>query len=134
MEVSVEFVAAFLLLVLPALFVAGYKLARNTYPIVVGQLSDFVHQNLPDEALYLLEQAATMAVRAAEQAEVKEQLLKTGEEKLAYALDILQTFLNEAGFGAINVKVLEAAIRAALNQELHKSPPQPVEFPFELVA
>ncbi len=73
----------------------------------------------PDTA-WLLEQAASMAVKAAEQANVAQHL----DSKKDYALEVANKWLAAHGV-PIDTFLLDAAIEAAVFDELNKNKPQP---------
>ena len=69
----------------------------------------------PELNWYLME-AVSIAIYAAEQAGLQ----GFAEDKLQYALNIAQEYLNEHGWEEINVVVLEAAIEAEVLKEFPK--------------
>lgn len=68
----------------------------------------------------LIDQFVAIAVQAVEQAHLKEQFYATGEEMLAAAVELVQSFLDSHGLQAIDVSELEARIRAAILEGVNK--------------
>lgn len=79
-------------------------------------------EHSPDIA-YILEEAASMAVMAAEQAGAAGYIT----EKKEYALGIAQAFLNAKGI-KIDLALLDAAIEAAVYKELNSNKIQAASF------
>jgi len=82
---------------------------------------DELKSQLNSDQLFLLEQFAAIAVKAMEQAQLKENLEATGEQLLEGAVEIVQSFLNAHGMSQFSVEDVVAAIRAALRDGVHKS-------------
>ena len=100
-------------LAVPVLAYQGYKFAKAKVAEAKSQLN--VNQ------LYLFNQFVAIAVKAMEQAKLKEQLEASAEELLAGAVFIVQNFLDNHGMSGFNVADIEAAIRAALRDGIHKA-------------
>jgi hypothetical protein len=64
---------------------------------------------------YVLEELAAMAVKAAEQAKVAQLI----EDKKAYALSVMESWLEQRGY-SINLHAISAAIEAAVYDEFTK--------------
>lgn len=79
--------------------------------------------------LYLFQQFVAIAVKAMEQAKLKEQLEATAEDLLAEAVGIVQSFLDAHGMSQFSVSDIEAAIRAALRDGLQKGQDEDVSHP-----
>lgn len=80
-----------------------------------------IRARLTIEQNALIDQFVIIAVQAVEQAHLKEQLYATGEEMLAAAVEIVQSFLDSHGLSSIKVADLEARIRAAILEGWNKA-------------
>jgi len=106
-----EFAMGLLVLVLPVLSVFLIK-ALNA--LVKKWLVEL--ENSKPELKWYLDEAAALAVRAAEQSGLQGFV----EDKKLYALEIAQKFLDEHGWEEVDVAVLEAAIEAEVLKQFPK--------------
>ena len=106
-----QFVQAFLMASIPPLagMLAAYLvgLIRKTWLEVRSYAGDWV---------WLLDEAARIAVRAAEQMELAEII----SDKKQYAVATVDAFLKEKGF-TVDLSLIEAAIEAAVLREFGKN-------------
>lgn len=103
---------AVLVLVLPALIGAGVSWLKLKWTVY--------RDGKGGEWAWALEQAAEIAVRAAEQSKLAG-LIK---DKKTYAITIAEKYLGERGL-AIDLDVLDAAIEAEVQRRFGKTPAQP---------
>lgn len=118
LSVSVQQFLQFALLgivtfVVPVLAYQSYKWIKANAEQIKSQLDA--------NQLYLLEQFVAIAVKAMEQAQLKEQLEATAEQLLAGAVAIVQSYLDAHGITAFSVEDIVSAIRAALRDGVHKA-------------
>lgn len=73
------------------------------------------------QQLYLFDQFVAIAVKAVEQAKLKENFEASAEQMLATAVGIVQSYLDSHGLSQFNVADIEAAIRAALRDGIQKA-------------
>lgn len=118
MSVAVQEFLQFLLLGVVAIVVpvVGY----NVWKWVKAQVAA-VRSQLSVEQNYLIDQFVGIAVKAVEQAKLKEQFEATAEDLLAQAVSIVQGALDSRGITSVNVAEIEARIRAALRDGIHKA-------------
>ena len=111
MDFLSEFVQAFLMASIPPLagMLAAWLLGhvRKVWQQVKDNAGDWV---------WLLDEAARIAVRAAEQMELAEII----SDKKQYAVATVDAFLKEKGFN-VDLSLIEAAIEAAVLREFGKN-------------
>ena len=73
-------------------------------------------RDMEPDLMFVLEEAAIIAVRAAEQSSLAGFI----EDKKAFALEQAQLYLDAKGMKNINLSLIEAAIEAAVWQEFNK--------------
>jgi len=105
-------------IVVPVLAYQGFKFLKSKSTEIKSLLSE--------SQLALLEQFVAIAVKAIEQAKLKEQFEATAEDLLAEAVGIVQSFLDAHGMSQFSVSDIEAAIRAALRDGIQKGVDEPV--------
>jgi hypothetical protein len=118
MSVPVQEFLQFLVLGIVAIVfpVIGYNVWKWVKVQVVA-----VRSQLSVEQNYLIDQFVGIAVKAVEQAKLKEQFEATAEDLLAQAVSIVQSALDSRGITSVNVAEIEARIRAALRDGIHKA-------------
>lgn len=109
-----QFVQILLIATVPAL--AAFAFAQITQG-ALKLWGEF--KNAQPEKAYILQQAAEMAVKAAEQSALKAGLQKAGEKKLAWAQQYAQDYLDFVGL-KVDVGLVSAAIEAAVLDEFSK--------------
>ena len=107
------FLTPFLEAVLPVLAAALAALVIAWIRKVIAEIK----QKLDDRALWLLQEATTIAVQAAEQMNLSGQIA----DKKKYAMDLAEKWLASHGV-KIDISVIEAAIEAAVLTEFNKKP------------
>lgn len=88
---------------------------------ITGLLSTIVilgRQKIDPTTLATIDAIVAMAVKAAEQSGLKDEIIKTGEQKKQEAIQIIQNALNARGLRYINVTEIEARIEAAIHDGL----------------
>lgn len=120
MELSVSIQQFLQFALLGVIAIAVPVLAYQGYKFVKAKVAEAKSQ-LNVNQLYLFDQFVAIAVKAMEQAKLKEQLEASAEELLAGAVFIVQNFLDSHGISGFNVADIEAAIRAALRDGIHKA-------------
>jgi len=108
------FAQEFLSVVLPVLFSA----LAGLVVVYVKKGIDQIKANVSEDLWWALEQAAASAVKAAEQVGLQEE----STDKLSYAVDYATGWLKMRGY-KIDLALIEAAIEAAVWEELNKTNP-----------
>lgn len=122
MEVLTDFLATLavglLVLAIPILVAAAFQWVR--------QRSAEIRQNMDKDRLELIEKGVRMAVKAAEQVGLAGKL-KTGREKLDFAVDAVQRYLDRANI-PIEVEEIVTLIEAEVNAQFSNYAP-PIDTP-----
>ena len=106
-----EFAMGLLVLVLPIL--SGF-IIKALNALVKKWLAEI--ENAKPQLFWYLEQAASIAVAAAEQSQLAELI----DGKKQYAVEIAQAWLDAHGWDEIDIDVLEAAIEAEVLKQFPK--------------
>ena len=106
-----EFVMGLLLAALPVLAAYAIKALKAWGDKLLSDL-----ENSKPSIYWALQEAAAIAVRAAEKMEFS----KFIDDKKAYAFEIAQLFLDNEGWDEIDVELIEAAIEAEVLEQFPK--------------
>lgn len=104
---------ALISVIVPVLAFQAYTWLQSRIAAIRSGIS--VDQN------FVIDELITIVVKAIEQTHLKEQLFASGEEMLQAAIDLAQKMLDARGLNYINLDELEARIRAALRDGVHKA-------------
>ncbi len=115
------FVNQLVLLTVQALFPVLVTLVVG----LVYRLYQNARSRLSAEQLQALEILVSIFVKAAEQADLKQGLLKLGEEKKAWVIEQVQRELNARGWTGITADLIAGAIEAAVRDGVHRGWPAP---------
>jgi len=120
LQVLVPYIGAFVttLLVLALPPILAYVWSKGAEAFAQAK-ADFTKQN--PEAAYHLEQAATIGMYAAEQSGLAKALKQAGEQKLAWATETAQKYLDAVGFKGVDVDLIKSTIEAKVFTILNKS-------------
>jgi hypothetical protein len=105
----------FLVLVAQVLLVIALPIVIAGMVVWLRQRLGEVRSKLTQDHLSILEKAAALAVRAAEQSGISKQIAEGGKAKKDYALQVLQNYLNSHGIN-VDLSMIDSAIEA----EVHK--------------
>lgn len=125
-------VQSFIMLVVGLIITTfGASIAYEVFKFVRSQVK-LVRSKLSEAQNAQLDVWVGIVVKAVEQANLKEGFEQTGEEKLSWAVDQLQTIANSWGFTNVSIAEWEARIRKAISEGWEKSaqdevPAEPIQ-------
>jgi hypothetical protein len=94
---------------------------------VAQQIESALRQlGISERMVYLARETVIMLVQSAEQAGLKDELLKSGAEKKAWVLERAQARLAELGVTGIDLEALSDMVESAIHQGYKQAPVWPV--------
>lgn len=119
-----EFFSHVLTIVVMSAFLAAFPLVFSVFFRYMRALAEKTETQLDDQILAVIEQAVQIAVLAAEQMAISEQIRSSANAKKEYAIHAATKTLKDLGLKNISVEVISSTVEAAVYRLLGAGSPE----------